>query len=267
MTRHLVSRCLPDSWLDWICALTTLTILGTAAPYPRPDQPCSGYLLRAGGAEVWVDAGPGSLSELLRHTSLAALDAVWLSHLHLDHIGDLLTAYYALAYGELPARAAPLPVYAPEALGSRLAGFFAQPDPSFVSDVIELRPLSDGHQVQLQDLRLISRAVEHGTEAYALRAEADGRSLVYSGDCAPCAAMDEIADGTDLLLCEANDPVPTEVHHTPEQAGRLARRTGAKHLVVTHVGPLLQPAEATAEAARAFGGPTSTAQIGSTLYF
>jgi ribonuclease BN (tRNA processing enzyme) len=82
---------------------------------------------------VWVDAGPGSLAEILRHTTLDSLDAVWLSHLHLDHIGDILNTYYALAFGELPARSTPLPVYAPAGLGDRLAGFFAQPDTTFCS--------------------------------------------------------------------------------------------------------------------------------------
>ncbi|MFI6827014.1 MBL fold metallo-hydrolase [Kribbella sp. NPDC050241] len=241
-------------------------MLGTAAPYPQPDRPCSGYLLRAGGAQVWVDAGPGSLAELLRHTTLAELDAVWLSHLHLDHIGDLLNAYYALAYGELPARS-PLPVYAPAELGARLAGFFAQPDPGVFSDVLDLRPLSDGHQVQLRDLQLTSRAVEHGCEAYALRAESSGHTFVYSGDCAPCPALDAIAADADLLLCEANDPYPTAVHHTPFQAGDLAHRTNTKHLVVTHVGPLLDRTHATDEAADSFGGPTTTAEVGSTLAF
>jgi ribonuclease BN (tRNA processing enzyme) len=198
---------------------------------------------------------------------LDQLDAVWLSHLHLDHIGDLLNAYYALAYGELPARATPLPVYAPSGLADRLAGFFAQPDAGFAADVLDLRPLSDDHQVKLHDLVLTSRAVAHGIEAYALRAEADGRALVYSGDCAPCPALDELAQDADLLLCEANDPHPTPVHHTPEQAGDLARRTRVKRLVVTHVGPLLDPQVATAQAATAFDGPTLCAGVGVTLDF
>ncbi|TCC45499.1 MBL fold metallo-hydrolase [Kribbella pittospori] len=244
--------------------MTTLTILGTAAPYPRPDHPCSGYLLRAGGAEVWVDAGPGSLAELLRHTTLGALDAVWLSHLHLDHIGDLLNAYYALAYGELPARP-PLPVYAPADLRARLAGFFGLPD--FANDVLDLRPLSDGHLLQIKDLELTSHAVEHGCEAYALRASANGHTLAYSGDCAPCAGLDAVAANADLLLCEANDPVPTPVHHTPAQTGDLAHRANTKHLVVTHVGPLLDPVAATSTAAEAFGGPTTQAMVRATIPF
>jgi len=179
----------------------------------------------------------------------------------------LLNAYYALAYGELPARTSPVPVYAPAALAQRLAGFFAQPDADFVADVLDLRPLHDGHEVSLQDLLLTTRAVEHGTEAYALRAESSGQSFVYSGDCAPCPALDDLATNADLLLCEANGPRPTAVHHTPQQTGALARRTNAKHLVVTHVGPLLDPTEATAAAAQTFGGPTTCAEVGATLAF
>jgi ribonuclease BN (tRNA processing enzyme) len=213
---------------------------------------------------VWVDAGPGSLAELLRHTWLDQLDAVWLSHLHLDHIGDLLNAYYALAYGELSARSRPLPVYAPAGLADRIAGFFAQPDAGFVADVLDLRPLSDGHQVELDGLTLLSRVVDHGgPEAYALRASAGGQVLAYSGDCTPCDTLDLVASGADLLLCEANDPEPNPFHHTPSQAGTLARRTNAKHLVITHVGPLLTPESAVAQAA--FDGHTSHADVGATF--
>jgi ribonuclease BN (tRNA processing enzyme) len=191
---------------------------------------------------------------------LDQVDAVWLSHLHLDHIGDLLNAYYALAYGELPPRA-PLPVYAPAGLEDRLTGFFGA---DFEADVLDLRPLSDGHQVTVEGLTLLSRAVDHGgPEAYALRASAGGQVLAYSGDCAPCDALDMVASGADLLLCEANDPEPNRFHHTPSQAGALARRTKAKHLIVTHVGPLLTPEAATAQVA--FDGPTSHADVGATF--
>jgi ribonuclease BN (tRNA processing enzyme) len=211
-----------------------------------------------------VDAGPGSLAELLRHTTLGRLDAIWVSHLHLDHVGDLLNAYYALAWGQLEVER-PLPVYAPAALGTRLAGFFEQPDAGFVGDVLDLRPLRDGLVVELEGLELTSRAVEHGTEAYGLLARAEGRSMAYSGDCAPCTALDELASGVDLLLCEADLLEASQVHHTPEDAGALARRTGVKRLVVTHVGPSLSPEAATARAADVFGGPTSCATVGETL--
>jgi ribonuclease BN (tRNA processing enzyme) len=135
----------------------------------------------------------------------------------------------------------------------------------FVSDVLDLRPLADGLELRLKGLTLTSRAVDHGIEAYGLRAEADGTTLAYSGDSAPCAALDQLAEGVDLLLCEADVGMLSDVHHTPEEAGSLARRTGVTRLVVTHVGPTLTPEVATARAAEMFGGPTASATVGETL--
>jgi len=240
-----------------------LTVLGTASPHPRPGRPCSGYLLRGGGAEVWVDAGFGTFAELQRHMDPARLTAVWISHLHADHSADLLSAVYGLAYGGL-APPAPIPVYAPGDCARRLAGFFGQPDARFLSDFFDFRPLYDGHSVRHWNLRLAARAVAHGGEAYGLRAECQGRVLAYSGDSGPCEALTELAGGADLFLCEADIDRHREgeepVHLTPEEAGTYAK--GASQLLVTHVGPTLSREWATERAAAVFGGPTAAAREG-----
>lgn len=244
----------------------TLTVLGTASPHPQPDRPCSGYLVRGGGAEVWVDAGPGSFAELQRHTDPARLDAVWISHLHADHSADLLSAVYGLAYGGLTP-AAPIPVYAPSGCAQRLAGFFGRPDADFLSGILDFRTLYDGHTVRHGDLVLTSHKVEHDVEAYGLRVETGGRTLAYSGDSGPCAALTELAGRADLFLCEADIDAHHEgeqVHLTPEDAGAAARAAGVRRLLVTHVGPTLTPEAATARAASVFGGPTATARVGET---
>jgi arginase family enzyme/ribonuclease BN (tRNA processing enzyme) len=243
----------------------TLTVLGTATPYPLPGRACSGYLLSAGQTQVWMDAGPGSLANLQRHTSPDRLSAIWLSHLHADHAADLLSAYYALAFADLRAPA-PIPVYAPAGCAQRLAGFFAQPTPDFLNTVFDIRELHDGHQIKIGGLQLTSRAVHHDIEGFGLRAEYEGRTIVYSGDSGPCTALDELAVDADLLLCEAEAtswPADSpQWHHTPEDAGALARRARVRQLIVTHVGPFLTPEEATSRAAAVFGGPTLTAREG-----
>ncbi|HLL33497.1 MBL fold metallo-hydrolase [Streptomyces sp. NPDC052773] len=242
----------------------TLTVLGTASPHPAPGRPCSGHLLSAPGAEVWVDAGTGTFAELQRHTDPARLSAIWISHLHADHTADLLAAFYAFAYGGLTPPA-PVPVYAPQGCAERLAGFLGRPDPGFLGGVLDFRPLSDGHTARHGDLLLTSRAVTHDVEAYGLRAESGGRVLAYSGDSGPCPALAELARGADLFLCEADIDAHREgeqVHLTPEDAGAAARAAGAGGLLVTHVGPTLTPESATARAAAAFGGPTRTAREG-----
>ncbi|NEB01400.1 MBL fold metallo-hydrolase [Streptomyces sp. SID13726] len=239
----------------------SLTVLGTASPHPVPGRPCSGYLLRGGGAEVWVDAGPGTFAELQRHTNPARLTAIWLSHLHADHSADLLAALYAFAWGGLTPPA-PIPVYAPPGAAHRLAGFFGRADVRFLSGVLDFQPLYDGHEVRHWNLRLVSRAVVHDVESYGLRAECAGRVFAYSGDSGPCAALVELAAESDVFLCEADIDRHHEgeqVHLTPEDAGDIARKAGVRELIVTHVGPTLTRDVATARAAVAFAGRTSTA--------
>lgn len=245
----------------------SLTILGTATPHPVPDHPCSGYLLRAGDVAVAVDLGPGSLANLQRHHALDRLSAIWISHAHADHTLDLISLYYALAYGGLPP-SAPIPVYAPRVVPDRLAGFFAQPDPSFLDGVFAFHALGDGHTVEVGTLRLVSHAVEHDVEAYALRAEHEGSVLAYSGDCRPCRGLDAAADGADLVLCESDlaavAPGAPRWHHTPEETGALAARAGAGALLVTHVGPTLTREDATRRARAVFTGRVVMAAEGDT---
>jgi ribonuclease BN (tRNA processing enzyme) len=244
----------------------TLTVLGTASPHPGPDRPCSGYLVRGGGAEVWVDAGAGTFAELQRHTDPRRLDAIWISHLHADHSADLLSAVYGLAYGGLTPDA-PIPVYAPTGCAQRLAGFFGRPDAGFLGPILDFKALHDGHTARHGDLTLTAHAVEHDVEAYGLRAESGGRVLAYSGDCGPCDGLLHLAGGADLFLCEADIDRHREgeqVHLTPEDAGAAARLAGVRQLLVTHVGPTLTPEAATVRAASSFAGPTSTARVGET---
>ncbi|MFF3174902.1 MBL fold metallo-hydrolase [Streptomyces sp. NPDC057900] len=241
----------------------SLTVLGSATPYPGTDNPCSGYLVSSGGTRVWVDAGSGTLGPLRRHARLDELDAIWISHLHADHCADLLTAYYGALYADIRLEA-PIPLYGPPGTADRLAHFLTNgPDRSPVESAFAVTELYDGHQVTTGPLRLTSRAVAHGMPAFALRVEAAGRSLVYSGDTAPCAALTELAGGCDVLLCEAESAQPPaegeQVHHTPEEAGDTAAAAGAGRLLVTHVGPFLTPGQAVERASARFAGPVDHA--------
>ncbi|MEU2562922.1 MBL fold metallo-hydrolase [Streptomyces longispororuber] len=246
-----------------------LTVLGSATPYPRRDNPCSGYLVSGAGRRVWVDAGTGTLAALQHHVALDELDAIWISHLHADHCADLLTAYYAALHADIRL-AAPIPLFGPPGLADRLAHFLTHTATrSPIESAFAVEDLRDGHRVRIGALTLTSAAVRHGMPAYALRVDAAGRSLVYSGDTAPCPALTGLAEGCDLLLCEAEShEVPgagERVHHTPEDAGDTARSARAGRLVVTHVGPFLTPRQAVDRAAARFDGPVDHAAPGASF--
>ncbi|MGH4031157.1 MBL fold metallo-hydrolase [Actinomycetota bacterium Odt1-20B] len=247
-------------------ALLRLTVLGSATPYASVDNPCSGYLVSGGGTRVWVDAGSGTLAQLQRHARLDEVDAIWISHLHADHSADLLTAYYAALYADIQLPA-PVPLFGPPGIADRLAHFLTNTATrSPVEAAFAVHELHDGHQARIGALTLTSRSVAHGLPAFAVRIEAADRSLVYSGDTAPCASLTQLAEGCDVLLCEADsDRAPAEaepVHHTPEDAGATARAAGARRLIVTHVGRSLTPQEAVARASVRYEGPVAHAAPG-----
>ncbi|MGY0058475.1 MBL fold metallo-hydrolase [Streptomyces sp. LZ34] len=249
--------------------LLRLTVLGCATPYPSVDNPCSGYLVSGGGTRVWVDAGSGTLAQLQRHVRLDELDAIWISHLHADHSADLLTAYYGALFADIQL-AAPIPLYGPPGIADRLAHFLTNTATrSPVESAFAVEELHDGHQARVGALTLTSRAVEHGIPAFALRVEAAGRSLVYSGDTAPCPALTSLAEGCDVLLCEAESAqAPStgeQVHHTPEDTGDTAGAARAGRLLVTHVGRFLTPQQAVARASTRFNGPIDYAAPGATF--
>ncbi|WP_327290021.1 MBL fold metallo-hydrolase [Streptomyces sp. NBC_01198] len=244
-----------------------LTVLGCAAPYPGVDDPCSGYLVSSGDTSVWVDAGTGTLAELQRHVRLDEVDAIWISHLHADHSADLLTAYYAALFADIQLPA-PIPLFGPPGTADRLAHFLTNSSTrSPVESAFEIHELHDGHQVQVGALTLTSRAVAHGVPAFALRIETAETSLVYSGDTAPCPNLMSLAEGCDVLLCEAESaqPAPERVHHTPEEAGETATAAQASRLIVTHVGRALPRDQAATRAATRFAGPVDYAAPGATF--
>ncbi|TDC62085.1 MBL fold metallo-hydrolase [Actinomadura sp. GC306] len=247
----------------------SLTVLGSATPYPSVGNPCSGYLVSGAGARVWVDAGTGTLAELQRHVRLDELDAIWISHLHADHSADLLTAYYGALYADIRLPA-PIPLYGPPGTADRLAHFLTNTSVrSPVESAFAIEELHDGHSARVGALTLTSRAVAHGMPAFALRVEAESASMVYSGDTAPCTALTSLAEGCDVLLCEADSAdVPTageQVHHTPENAGDTARAAQAGRLIVTHVGRSLTPEQAVASASTRFDGPVDYAAPATTF--
>jgi ribonuclease BN (tRNA processing enzyme) len=238
-----------------------LRVLGCRGGWPGPDQPCSGYLLEAGDQRILIDVGAGVLPELLRHVTLPELDAIWVSHLHPDHCGDLPIAWHMLAFGT--PREHPLPVFGPPgwpaALDAMLSGA------KEIADVVEIVELTDGARHEFGDLELRAVAVRHSMPTFGLRASHAGTTLGYPSDSGPCPGVDALARGADLFLCETFLSLPelrSDQLSTPEDAGKAAAAGGARRLVLTHLHPDADPVRAVARAATEFAGPIEVAEPG-----
>lgn len=240
-----------------------IRVLGCAGGWPSAGRACSGYLVTEGATCLWLDAGAGTLAELLCHVSPRDVDALWISHLHPDHCSDLGAVRNLLAYGG--ARdGRPLPVHGPPGWPQWFDA--AVPDSRATAAVFEMHELQDRSTVAIGDLRLTPFAVRHGVVTFACRVESDGAVFAYSADSGPCPSLTELCRGADLFACESFRSLPdagdSDTVMTPEQAAAIAVDGGARSLLLTHLHPAADPDQALARARGTFGGPVAVARQG-----
>jgi ribonuclease BN (tRNA processing enzyme) len=240
-----------------------LRVLGCAGGWPAAGRACSGYLAGDGRTRVWLDAGAGTLAELLHYTALAEVDALWISHLHPDHCTDLGVVRNAVAYGRARGESR-LPVLGPPGWPAWFEA--AVPDREATRAAFDARELEAGRPDRVGGLRVTPLAVRHGVPTFGCRIEAEGGVLAYSADSGPCDALVELARGAGLFLCEAFLSLPDQgtsaTVMTPEQAGSIAAASDAARLLLTHLHPDADPAAAAARARTAFAGPVDVARPG-----
>ncbi|MFW6776014.1 MBL fold metallo-hydrolase [Nocardioides sp. CPCC 205120] len=254
-----------------------LTVVGCAGSYPGPRSPASCYLLEAdgpdgdGGTRTWrilLDLGNGALGALHNHADPLSIDAVFVSHLHPDHCLDLC-GYYVLRKYHPAGHQPRIPVWGPEGTADRMATAYDLPlDPGMHEEFDFSEYAVEQRAIEIGPFSVQPFEVFHPVAAYALRVSADGRTLTYSGDTAPCLGLDRAAAGVDLLLAEAAfrecDENPPGVHLTGTDAGDLATRGGVGRLVLTHIPAWFDPDDARTEAVARYDGPTSVAVAGAT---
>ena len=81
-------------------------MLGKSPAWQDADGACSGYLVEGGGQVVLLDCGPGVFSKLRTVVEYQSVDAIVISHLHADHILDLVPFASGLRYRPWDGRAA-----------------------------------------------------------------------------------------------------------------------------------------------------------------
>jgi ribonuclease BN (tRNA processing enzyme) len=213
-----------------------LTVIGSSPAWPNPGGACSGYLV---DDKLLLDCGPGVLAKLRQREPWPSIEAIAITHLHLDHWGDLIPWVWGSLYG--PGADAPrvelwLPPGAHEELKPALAllGTEDMLDRAFDVSEYESRVPFVTAGLQVTALPLL----HYDMKTHGFRVQGD-RVLAYSGDSGPCDALGELAHGADLLLAEATLQSaaldgPTRGHLTAEEVGAAAANGGAKRILLTH---------------------------------
>jgi ribonuclease BN (tRNA processing enzyme) len=249
-----------------------LTVLGRSPASPNPGEACAGYLVESGGDRVLVDIGPGVVSHLVGRHHPDELDAVVVSHMHADHMLDLVTLRYVFPWRARPKDQRLRVVMPPGSADQLLELARGVGSARHFEDCFRVSEHDGSSTFRFDGLALTPVQTQHYIPCWGFRIEADARRLAYTADTAPCGGLTELADGADLLLSEATlrsldeDAAPPEPrgHLTPAEAGTAARAGGSRRLMLTHLPVNGDGSWARNAAADAFGGDVELAEPGAT---
>lgn len=245
LVRHQVHEQLAHSWFQQLPDGLYVLLCGAGGPMPDPQRagPCT--VVIAGQHVFVVDAGPGSIANILRSgIPIGQVEAAFLTHFHSDHIGAL---------GELMLQRwvngrhqQPLPVYGPPGTAEVVAGFnqayqldagyrtahhgpkIAPPEGAGgIARPFATPAPGEGLVVlSAEGLTVTAFRVDHGPvdPAVGYRFDYRDRSVVISGDTLPTANLVRFAKGADLLIHEALSPKLLAI------VGRQAKATSHANL-------------------------------------
>jgi ribonuclease BN (tRNA processing enzyme) len=277
------------------CPATGLSVavLGSGGPIAEGRAGPS-YLVHVNGTpRLLIDAGPGALLRLGEAgVAPEALDAIAVSHLHVDHAGDLPGILKSANFAEPPAR---LALFGPDGRGlfpgtrqhvralldpkrggfRYLADWLAGPQPRLTITEVPSADTDLPREILLRDqpeYRLSAIAVHHGVvPALAFVVRSRGQVAVLAGDQSESSAGFEAALAASrpgvLIMHHAIPEGPGQprgLHRPPAQIGEAAARLGAARLVLAHnmKRALDRQDEGLAAIARSYAGPVSIAADG-----
>ncbi len=222
-----------------------LIVLGSGTSVPHASRASSGYWLQTSGGSVLLDAGASVIHKMAQENlDWANLDAVWISHFHLDHVGGLAPFLFGTKHApQTIARRKPLVIYGGYGLKKLLRAFdeangyrlFEQPFP------VEIREVAPRSKFELlPGLAAQTFSTPHTRESLAIRfTDEEGTSLVYTSDTGYAEALSSFSAGADLLLieCSFHRDKPVDTHLDLADAMRIARRAAPGRVVLSHLYP------------------------------
>jgi ribonuclease BN (tRNA processing enzyme) len=233
-----------------------IVILGSGSIIPARNRFASSIYLDTGSHKILIDCGPGTI-EKMRHAGINPwlIDAVLLTHFHIDHSSDLLPFLKLRAYdedGRMAANPTTIRIYGPRGL----ANFLEQTIDhnkyyNYLSEVIgyhnytEICEMAENEAKYHDGLKIISRRARHSS-GIMYRLEVENKVLVFSGDTAFDPNIVEAAKNADLLIHECSFPRDCLVgeHTSEDDLSQIVSLVKPRILVITHLYPAWNGREA-----------------------
>lgn len=206
-----------------------LTFFGASHGVPEPNRKCSCTMITVGERVYFVDMGVMAINELVnRGISVDAVKGIFITHMHGDHtnglihFADLISWYYTSADPE---------IYLPLLDGAKIISDWIALSCHAVRE-LRYRQVTEGAIYDDGIFKVTAIHTKHTASSYAYRIEADGKSVVFTGDIHhpsvdfPAA----LARHADLVICEGAHFAATEYKSVLEQHD-------PKRVIVNHYAP------------------------------
>jgi ribonuclease BN (tRNA processing enzyme) len=222
--------------------MAELIIIGSGTGVPSLRRASPGLLLLSGSSQILIDSGPGALRRLLEAGfTYRDVDLILYTHIHPDHTADLVPILFACKYGDLPREKEMTIIGGPgfklffDKI-NELYGAWINPETYHLTvKEISSKPILFG------EMKILSAPMAHLPGSVGYRIEWQGeKSIVISGDTDYSENIVNLASEADLLVLECSFPDTKKVegHLTPSLAGKIARKSGCKKLLLTHLYPV-----------------------------
>jgi len=227
----------------------SLKILGIASAMPISDKNPSAQVLSVHGRLFLIDCAEGTQKAFRRnHLSFVKLEAIFISHIHGDHVFGLPGILSTMA---MLGRTQPLDIYAPESFGPLLRFFLSYYGEGMEFEIIH-HPLKmkEPEQVHLsKNVAVSAFPLSHGIDCYGFRfdelpspkhPERPTVSYAYCSDTEPFPELPQWVRGVTLLYHESTyteqyvDKARKYHHSTAAEAARCALEAGVGRLVIGH---------------------------------
>jgi ribonuclease BN (tRNA processing enzyme) len=222
-----------------------VTILGSGTYVPSLVRNSPSLLVEIGENKLLFDLGVGTMRRLLeKGIGITEISHIFLSHLHPDHTGELVSFIFASKYPPHYRRRSLLTL-----IGAAGLTFFYDGLRNVYGDwidlgdnmlkIIELSNSSpDSLSLGFADIYALPMAHTENSIGYRLETSG-GITIVYTGDTDYCRGVVDLSMNADLLVCESAlpDGMKVDGHLTPSIAGRIATEAEVKHLVLNHFYP------------------------------
>ncbi|MBS3741754.1 MAG: ribonuclease Z [Candidatus Cloacimonetes bacterium] len=217
--------------------------LGTGSCVPDYRKNSSGALLEINRKLILIDCGTGILHTITKTDyDYKDIDAIFITHLHLDHINDFPALLFALKNDPACHRNRDIQAFGPTGLKEYYKKIKELHGETVVSEnyKVEIQEMSNS-ELEYGPIKVSSQKTYHTKNSIGFRFENDGTVFTSTGDTGYNENVVELCRqaNTAVMECSAPQEYVKKTHLSPRRVGKIALEANVSRVIVNHLYPVM----------------------------